>query len=511
MPPPPNAAATSEDSIEAAFVAQDWGLLVHHCNLALRRNAQSAAAHRRLGFGLARLGDVPAALNAYAQALALYPDDVGLTADLADLLRSSGRNSEARPLLEQLCQAAPGYATWLRLAECCHALGDYGKGRDAARQACALAETAGERLAARSQEILQQNELDRHDPQRTSASQPTRVALAAGQELTLEDAHRQLQAQVEAAKSSEPADQGAAWLRAAELAGAILQAAPGDAVALSCLAEIEHAQGRTEVALAYLHHAQGALMQPSPSDGSGEPAPQPQPTRRRPMPPKFRFVVSTRGTQEDFFANTATGKSLALYPYPDTSLFLNCNNTQGLYNTFNRAIEACRDDPAILIFMHEDIHICDAFWREHIVAALEQFDLVGLAGNRRRVPFQPSWAFVNGQFQWDAPENLSGTVAHGLGWPPKIVTHYGPTRQEVKLVDGLMLIAHSQTLIDHDIRFDTTLDFHFYDLDICRQFEAKGLKIGTWDISVVHESTGGAFGAPDWRAAYQKYIEKWGS
>lgn len=500
----------AEDSIETAFAAQDWGLLVHHCNMALRRNAQDAAAHRRLGFALNKLGDVQAAQRAYDQALALYPDDTELQTGLADLLCASGRAAEALPLIEQLCRAAPGPSAWLRLAQCCHTLREYAKGREAAQQAHALAETVADRLAARTQEILHQNELDRRDADRNATPQATHVVLDTGQELTLEEARQQLQAGVDAAKSATPADNGADWLRAAELAGAILRTVARDAVALSCLAEIEHAHGRTQVALAYLKHVQSALTQSSP-DAAGQPVVHPRSTRDKSVKPKFRFVVSTRGTQEDFFANTATGKSLALYTYPDTGLFLNCNNTQGLYNTFNRAIEACRDDPAILIFMHEDIHICDAFWRDHIVAALDQFDLVGLAGNRRRVPFQPSWAFVNGQFQWDAPENLSGAVAHGLGWPPKIVTVYGPTRQEVKLVDGLMLIAHSQTLIDHDIRFDTTLDFHFYDLDICRQFEAKGLKIGTWDISVVHESTGGAFGSPDWRDAYQKYIAKWGN
>ena len=53
-------------------------------------------------------------------------------------------------------------------------------------------------------------------------------------------------------------------------------------------------------------------------------------------------------------------------------------------------------------------------------------------------------------------------------------------------------------------------DFHFYDLDICRQFESKQLKMGTWPISVIHES-GGAFGTPAWQDSYKKYLEKWGS
>jgi hypothetical protein len=34
--------------------------------------------------------------------------------------------------------------------------------------------------------------------------------------------------------------------------------------------------------------------------------------------------------------------------------------------------------------------------------------------------------------------------------------------------------------------------------------------MGTWPISVVHES-GGSFGSPGWKAAYLKYLDKWQS
>ena len=52
------------------------------------------------------------------------------------------------------------------------------------------------------------------------------------------------------------------------------------------------------------------------------------------------------------------------------------------------------------------------------------------------------------------------------------------------------------------LRFDEQFDFHFYDLDFCRQAELKGMTMGTWPISVVHES-GGAYGKPAWREAFE--------
>lgn len=227
------------------------------------------------------------------------------------------------------------------------------------------------------------------------------------------------------------------------------------------------------------------------------------------MPPKIRFVVATRKSRQDFFSRTATGVSLSLYKFPFVDLHLQDQNRLGLPVIYNRAIDASRTDPAILVFIHDDVHLCDFYWPDQILHSLTQFQLVGVAGNRRRVARQAAWCFLNDKFAIDIPENLSGVVGHGNGFPPARLSAFGPPCQEVKLLDGLMLIAHSDTLINNNIRFDERFDFHFYDMDFCRQAEQIGIKMGTWPISVVHESSGN-FGTEAWRAAYRKYLDKWG-
>jgi hypothetical protein len=226
------------------------------------------------------------------------------------------------------------------------------------------------------------------------------------------------------------------------------------------------------------------------------------------MATKIRVIVATRESESNFFAKTATGRSLSIYQSPFIEIRLFPNNTSGLPSLYNIAISESNDDPAILVFIHDDVHILDFFWVGQILDALVQFDLVGLAGNKRRVSKQPAWAFIDSNFTWDNRENLSGVVGHGKGFPPDNLSLFGPTRQEVKLLDGVMLIANSVTLLRHDIKFDEQFDFHFYDLDFCRQIEQKGLKMGTWSISVIHES-GGNFGSEGWSRGYQRYIEKW--
>jgi hypothetical protein len=225
---------------------------------------------------------------------------------------------------------------------------------------------------------------------------------------------------------------------------------------------------------------------------------------------KFRFVCATRESAEAFHTRTALGRSLAPYLHGHTEIRLFANNRQGLPRLYNEAIREAASDPATLIFIHDDVHLCDFFWPAHVAMGLRAFDVIGLAGNVRRVPRQPGWAYLDDRFTKDTRANLSGIVAHGDGIPPRRVSIYGPPGQQVKLLDGVLLAVHSETLLSKEIQFDERFDFHFYDMDFCRQAELKQLRLGTWTISIVHESNG-AFETDAWRAAYSRYLEKWQS
>src|SRR5205085_6428343 len=120
------------------------------------------------------------------------------------------------------------------------------------------------------------------------------------------------------------------------------------------------------------------------------------------------------------------------------------SNSAGLSTVYNHAIDAAASKPAILIFVHDDVYLCDLFWPERVREAVAQFDIVGLAGNRRRIARQPSWIFADEKFNRDSPENLSGTIGHGNGFPCANVSVYGPSRQDCRLLDGVMLMTQSQ-------------------------------------------------------------------
>ncbi len=226
------------------------------------------------------------------------------------------------------------------------------------------------------------------------------------------------------------------------------------------------------------------------------------------MTEKFRIVCATRESEARFATHTALGRSLAQLRYPFVELRLFAANAIGLPQLYNTALREAAQDPAILVFIHDDVWLMDLFWPNHLFQGLRAFDVVGLAGNRRRVPGQPAWRFTDAALTRDDRENLSGIVAHGRTWPPDYVSYYGQPYQQVSLLDGLLLACRSTTLLSKGIFFDERFDFHFYDLDLCRQAEQHGLRLGTWSISALHASDG-TFDSPAWRAAYARYLEKW--
>jgi GT2 family glycosyltransferase len=187
---------------------------------------------------------------------------------------------------------------------------------------------------------------------------------------------------------------------------------------------------------------------------------------------------------------------------------LEFENRQGLPELFNARIEAS-DAHDILVFIHDDVWIDDYFFADRLIEGLAAYDVIGVAGNRRRVEHQPAWAFLDTSWTWDDPANLSGAVAHGRN-PFGAVRLFGAVPADCELLDGVMLAARKSSLTRSGVRFDPRFDFHLYDMDFCRVARDKGLRLGTWPICVTHQSNG-AFGTQAWGANHREYVAKWRS
>ena len=223
----------------------------------------------------------------------------------------------------------------------------------------------------------------------------------------------------------------------------------------------------------------------------------------------IEIVSATRLNQQHFWEKSALGISLKRFS-KDSRIITNISfeNRQGLPVIYNQRILS-PDSPNILVFIHDDVWIDDFVLPERLRAGLSNFQILGIAGNRRRIAKQVSWGFIDDKFTWDNQANLSGAISHGTK-PFDAISRYGDSPAECELLDGVFLAVYKNTLLTHQILFDPQFDFHFYDMDFCRSAKQKGLKLGTWPICLTHQSNG-AFGSKLWTEKYKLYLQKWGN
>lgn len=229
---------------------------------------------------------------------------------------------------------------------------------------------------------------------------------------------------------------------------------------------------------------------------------------KSPLKPAIYIVSATRLNEIDFWSKSALGLSLKRHLKQEARLSVDIafENSRGLAEVFNDSIDRA-DADAILVFIHDDVWIDEAHFADVVMSGLDCFDVIGVAGNRRRIPFQPAWAFIDLQFTWDDKSNLSGRIANGKS-AFGVVSDFGAVPAECELLDGVFLAVRKSSLQQHVLRFDPQFDFHFYDMDFCRSARNAGLRLGTWLVNLTHQSAG-TFGSTLWREKYQSYLYKW--
>lgn len=235
--------------------------------------------------------------------------------------------------------------------------------------------------------------------------------------------------------------------------------------------------------------------------------------------PLVRVISATRLNYQEFFTQTALGQSMTRLARHETRAILAVafENKAGLAEVFNRAIALQgSEEPDILIFCHDDVRIDDIYFVDHVLEGLKQYDVLGVAGATTIREGQLVWAGTvtntdPSTFKSLLPTGLlSGAVGSKGQDEVAGVDYFGPVPAECELLDGVFLAVKRSALLKNKICFDTQFEFHFYDLDFCRQVRNAGLRLSTWPISITHEYTTAGYFTQEWRSAANRYINKWG-
>ena len=215
------------------------------------------------------------------------------------------------------------------------------------------------------------------------------------------------------------------------------------------------------------------------------------------------IISATRLSEQDFWSTSALGLSLRRLEHDSRLVahitFLNKCALPEIYN----AHISDKNSSDTLVFIHDDVWIDDYFLADRVIDGLQNYDVIGVAGNRRRVDYQSMWAYVDTKQDRD---NVSGAIAHGKE-PFGNIAFFGVVPADCELLDGVFLAAKTTRLKNNKVFFDPRFDFHLYDMDFCRTARQSGLRLGTWPIALTHQGTGSNKG---WSEMYRIYIQKWG-
>lgn len=216
------------------------------------------------------------------------------------------------------------------------------------------------------------------------------------------------------------------------------------------------------------------------------------------------IVSATRSNEADFWLNSLLGRSLSQPQHCDLSARICFNNSEPLPLHYNASIDAV--DEGIIIFCHDDVDLGASSLIPSLEAALERFNIVGVAGNQRSWPGQSSWWLKPNGIDFDYPF-LSGAISHGLPESAKLDV-FGPTPMPVLMLDGVFIAVNVCTLHNSNLRFDQRFAFHLYDSDFCKSAQLQGFSMGTWPLSLVHAS-GGDIANASFHDALVLFKAKW--
>jgi Glycosyltransferase like family len=185
---------------------------------------------------------------------------------------------------------------------------------------------------------------------------------------------------------------------------------------------------------------------------------------------------------------------------------------RSLFRSYNLVLDraAAHDDLEALVLLHQDTEIVDPEFCAKVRRVLSDPE-VGVIGVIGAIGVR-SIAWWEGSVTWASFIHRSsehgGVDLPGFAWDADKRPAYARTG-EVDVVDGFLMVLSPWVV--RNVRFDESLGrLHGYDVDFCFEVRARGRKVVTADLRVIHHHSLELVSDPEgWVEAHMRVAEKW--
>lgn len=218
---------------------------------------------------------------------------------------------------------------------------------------------------------------------------------------------------------------------------------------------------------------------------------------------KLLIVVCTKSKTEEEFQTQPVYKSLKKQyecNSPNVDFHVFKDNTRGLSVCYNEILKDPKNLKSTVLFVHDDVELEDLFLYEKLIDS--PYSITGLAGAK-------SFNKQADKLAWHlcAPRaDYVGEVAH-IGNNKTWTTVFGNTKSRTLTIDGLFISCKVKDLIEKELEFDESFNFHFYDIAFCLRANDKKVSCGVLPIKALHHGLGDSMLTPEWEEANIRFKE----
>ena len=172
--------------------------------------------------------------------------------------------------------------------------------------------------------------------------------------------------------------------------------------------------------------------------------------------------------------------------FSDCSLeIIGVHDANSLAEGYNRAAAKAAGD--VFVFSHDDIEFVTADFGSRLVAHLDHYDGIGVAGASRITG--PEWGhagqrFIHGHVLHVPPQQRPGVLLMASGFQ-------APVCEGIRALDGVFIAVRRHVWETHRFDAGSYDGFHLYDLDFTWRASGAGARLAVpLDLLLLHRSTG---------------------